>query len=50
MFINQIDIDKYVASVILSETYPNLPYEFYKAKAIVIRTYTLYMINIEKNI
>lgn len=47
-FINQIDIDKYVASVILSETYPNLPYEFYKAKAIVIRTYTLYMINIEK--
>lgn len=25
-FINQLDIDKYVASVILSETYPNLPY------------------------
>ncbi|HPU47077.1 MAG TPA: SpoIID/LytB domain-containing protein, partial [Bacteroidales bacterium] len=47
-FINQIDIDKYVASVILSETYPNLPYEFYKAKAIVVRTYTIYMINIEK--
>lgn len=47
-FINQIDVDKYVASVILSETYPNLPYEFYKAKAIVVRTYTIYMINIEK--
>ena len=47
-FINQLDIDKYVASVILSETYPNLPYEFYKAKSIVVRTYTTYMINIEK--
>jgi stage II sporulation protein D len=47
-FINKLEIDKYVASVILSETYPNLPYEFYKAKAIAVRTFTIYMIDSEK--
>jgi stage II sporulation protein D len=39
--INFIDLEKYIAGVIEAEGGINAPYEYYKAQAVLIRTYTI---------
>jgi stage II sporulation protein D len=41
MVINLIDQEKYIAGVIEAESGPNAPIEFYKAQALLARTYAL---------
>lgn len=41
MVVNLIDIDKYVAGVVEAEAGPNAHIEFYKAQALLARTYAL---------
>lgn len=39
--INTVDIEKYISGVVLAEVGSNQPYEFYKLKSIICRTYAL---------
>ncbi len=39
--INLVDLEKYIAGVIEAEGGINAPYEYYKAQAVLIRTYTI---------
>ncbi|MBN1117354.1 MAG: SpoIID/LytB domain-containing protein [Bacteroidales bacterium] len=39
--INQVDLEKYIAGVIEAEGGINAPLEYYKAQAVLIRTYTI---------
>jgi len=39
--VNEVDIDKYLAGVVLAESGPNAEKEFYKAQSILCRTFTL---------
>lgn len=41
ILLNELDIDDYIPGVILSEVGKGKPYEFYKVKAIICRTYAL---------
>lgn len=43
--INLIDIEKYIADVVEAEAGRNRPFEFYKAQALLARTYTISHIN-----
>lgn len=44
-----IDVDDYVAGVLVGEMYATSPQEALKAMAVAVRTYTLYMANENKN-
>lgn len=41
MAINIIDLDKYIAGVVEAESGPNAKIEFYKAQALLVRTYAM---------
>lgn len=43
--INQVDMDKYLAGVVESEAGPNAHKEFYKAQAILCRTYAMKLLD-----